>query len=539
MNKKYEDIKNAVGYERLSDDDKDKRSFLSESKSITSQKLQIEQFCKENNINLSSNYFDDGITGLTFEREGWNQLIDTIKQGKVDCVITKDLSRLGRDHSETGYYIEKFFPENNIRYISINDNWDSKYDSVDLILWKLAYNDVYCADISRKIRSVLDSKRKQGLYVGSFAPYGYKKSDKDKHYLVLDPNTSYIVKEAFELAYSGLGTHKIATIFNEKKYITPGIYSGRGKMTTTRDKVGHYWTSGMVRRILCNEMYTGDLVQSKRKKASYKSKKMIRTEQDDWIIVKETHEPLISKEIFNAIQEMLELTSKKYTRLPGEQHMLSKLLICKDCGHRISISWKNPKHHERGRKGVCNFYKKYSKHNVCTPHYIDYDELEEQILSYIKDISIKFLEFLNTPVLIKTHYKNIKIKIEELETRKNKILSEKDKAENILLKLYEDKLNGKVADTIHKILSDKQIDIIESYDKQQIDIEKEIEKLSNQLVNNETNMNNVAKILNSFIDSKLITQDLLHQIIEKIYVGEDNSIDVVFRIKELKGVLEN
>ena len=109
MNKKYEDIKNEVGYERLSDDDKDKRSFSSESESITSQKLQIEQFCKENNINLSSNYFDDGITGLTFEREGWNQLIDAIKQGKVDCVITKDLSRLGRDHSETGYYIESFF----------------------------------------------------------------------------------------------------------------------------------------------------------------------------------------------------------------------------------------------------------------------------------------------------------------------------------------------------------------------------------------------------------------------------------------------
>jgi len=539
VSRKYEDIKNAVGYERLSDEDREKRGFSLESESISSQKLLIEQFCDNHNISMTDNFYDDGITGQTFERDGWNQLVNDIKNGKIDCVITKDLSRLGRDHTETGYYIEKFFPENNIRYISINDNWDSKYDPVDLILWKLAYNDVYCADISKKVKSILDSKKRQGLYVASFAPYGYKKNEDDKHYLVIDPDTAPVVKEAFELAHSGLGTHKIAVIFNEKKYITPGIYSGRGRYTATRAKVGHYWTSGMVRRILTNEVYTGDLAQGKRRKVSYKSKKVIRNEHDEWIIVKGTHEPLVSREIFDSIQEMMEYTSKKYTRLPGEQHLLGKLLICKDCNHRISISWRNPKHHERGRIGVCNFYKKYSKHNVCTPHHIAYEDVEEQVISYVKEISRRYLEFLNTPALIKTYYKKIDVKIKEQELRKNKLLSEKDKAENLLLKLYEDKLSGEVTESMYKTLSEKKTAALEIYNTQLKDIEKEIKKLSIQLVANENKMNNISKLLSDFINSEVLTQDMLSQIIEKIYVGEEDSIDVVFRLKEFESILQN
>lgn len=151
MARTYEDIIKANGYGRLSEEDTNKRNFSLESDSITSQRTLIQQFCNEHKIELNNYLFDDGITGQTFEREGWDNLLKDIEAGKINCVITKDLSRLGRDHSETGYYIEKYFPEHRVRYISINDNWDSKYDSVDMILWKLAYNDVYCADISRKL----------------------------------------------------------------------------------------------------------------------------------------------------------------------------------------------------------------------------------------------------------------------------------------------------------------------------------------------------------------------------------------------------
>lgn len=534
MNRIYEDIKYAVGYERLSDEDKEKNGFSIESESIVSQKLLIEQFCEGHGINLSKDYFDDGITGQTFERDGWNQLVDAIKKGEVDCVITKDLSRLGRDHSETGYYIEKFFPEHKVRYISINDNWDSKYDSVDLILWKLAFNDVYCADISRKIKSVLDSKKKQGLYVGSFAPYGYKKKEEDKHYLEVDTVTARVVKEAFALAHSGIGTHRIAQIFSDKKYPTPGIYSGRGKRTVTREKVGHYWTSGMVRRILMNDVYKGDLTQGKLKKVSYKSKKVVKKDSSEWIVVKNTHEPLVSRETFDDIQKILELTSIKYRKLPGEQHLLAKLLICKDCGHRISISWRNSKHHERGRNGVCNFYKKYSRHDVCTPHYIDYDVLEEQVLDYVKTICNNYLVTINTPTFVQDNYKCIKSKIMELEKLKDKIILDKDKAENIMLKLYEDKLSGEITSSMYKTMFEKKQDAINQLTTQIKNVELEINKLERQLHIDAGKINDTRTLLNKFLNSDIMNQDVIHQIIHKIYVGEEGKIQVVFKIKELQ-----
>lgn len=537
MSRIYEDIKFPRGYGRLSDEDKDKKNFSMESDSISSQRTFIQQFCDERGIKYNDQYYyDDGITGQTFEREGWNQLIKDIESGLVDCVITKDLSRLGRDHSETGYYIERYFPEHNVRYISINDNWDSKYDSVDLILWKLAYNDVYCADISRKVKTILNSKKKQGLYVGSFAPFGYKKCKEDKHVLEIDEEVAYIVKEIFELAYSGLGTTKIAGILNEKKYITPGLYSGRGKNTIIRQQVGDLWTTGMVRRILSNEVYMGDLTQCKIKKVSYKSKKLVKNKRQDWIISQNKHEPLVEREVFHEIQNMLDLTSKKYTRLPGEKHLLSKLIYCKDCNHRISISYKNPKKHENGRCGVCNYYKKYSKYNVCTPHYIDYDELEEQIISYIKRICVNYLDMLDTPALIRDNYKNIKEKIKQIESQKNKIISELDKAENVLINLYEDKLEGKISESVYESLLNKKTSSIDTWKNQIIIFDNELLCLTEQLKKDSTKISDVKTLLNKFIDSNVITQDLIHQIIDKIYVSENDNIQVLFKIEQLKSI---
>ena len=538
MQRTYEDVVNADGYGRISLEDRDKKNFSMESDSISSQKTYIEQFCKEHGIQLKDYLFDDGITGQTFAREGWEDLLKEIENGRINCVITKDLSRLGRDHSETGYYIEKYFPEHRVRYISINDNWDSKYDSVDLILWKLAYNDVYCADISRKVKSILDSKKKEGLYVGAFAPYGYIKHEDDKHQLIPDPEVAPIVKEIFELAYSGVGTCAIATTMTKKGYKTPGIYSGRGRRTITREQVGEIWTSGMVRRILTNQVYCGDLVQSKIKKASYKSKKLIQNSQENWIIVANKHEPLVDREVFNAIQKVLDKTSKKYNRLPGEQHLLSKLLYCKDCGHRISISWRNKKKKEQGRIGYCNYYKKYSKYNVCKPHFIDYDLLENKIIEYLKELCKKYLLYLDTPKLIRESYKNIRDKINQLEVSKNRLIKDKDKAESIMIKIYEDKLNEVVTETVYKIMADKKEKEILSLDNQIKNIENDIKSLQNQLDKDEDKINDIKTILNKFINSSVIEQDLIHQIITRIEVGDDNEIEVFFAISELKSISE-
>ncbi len=538
-NRSYDDIKNAADYERLSLEDKDKKNFSMESESISSQRELIEQFCERHKIAHKNNgYFDDGITGQTFDRENFQRMIRDIENGLIDCVITKDLSRLGRDHSETGYYIEKFFPEHGVRYISINDNWDSKYDSIDMILWKLAYNDVYCADISRKIKSKLDSKKSMGLWMTSFAPYGYIKNPEDKHHLIPDSEIAPIVKECFELAYSGLGNCAIANKFTEKGYLTPGEKCGRHPKKTNKvfNAVGHIWTTGHIRRILSNEVYIGNTVQCKIKKVSYKSKKTVRNAKENWIRVENTHEPLIEKEIFYEIQKRLEKTSKKYNRLPGEGCLLSKLLICKDCGHRISVSWKSSKYHERGKCGVCNYYKKYSKHNVCTPHYIDYDELEEQVLDYIKKIVKIRLEMLDTPRLIRENFKNIQNLINEQE----KILAiqknDLNKAENIVLKMYEDKLNEKITESIFQTLSQKKNLEIEDLKVRIANTKNNIIELKSQLDNSQGNIKQERQIIKRFLESSIITQDTLSLIVDKIYISENDQVDVSFSINQLNEI---
>ena len=323
---------------------------------------------------------------------------------------------------------------------------------------------------------------------------------------------------------------------NEKKYITPGIYSGRGRKTITRDQVGTIWTSGMVRKMLINQVYCGDVVQSKIRKASYKSKKCILNEKENWIIVRDKHEALVSRDMFETIQKRLVETSKKYNRLPGEQHLLSKLLFCKDCGHRISIGWRNSKKHEYGRTGCCNYYKKYSKYNVCSPHFVDYDDLENQVISYLKDICKNYLLFLNTPKLIIEGYKNIREKIHQNESIKTKLLKDKDKTESIALKLYEDKLNESITESMYKMMSVKIETEMLSIQTQIDNIDSEIKRLQKQLEKDDDKIKNTKLILNQFLNSSVITQDLLHQIVNRIEVGENNQIKVFFTIEELKDV---
>lgn len=534
MLRDYGEIKSAAKYGRLSQEDRDKKNF-SESDSISSQRDLINQFCKEKGIKSQFEFFDDGITGLTFERENWQLLIKEIESGNVDCVITKDLSRLGRDHSETGYYIEKYFPEKKIRYISINDNWDSKYDSLDMLLWKLAYNDVYCADISKKIISSLNTKKRLGQYVGSFAPYGYKKDPKDKHRLIIDVETAPIVKEIFEMAYIGMGTCAIANRLNQEKRITPGKYCGRHrkKNQKTWEEVGDIWTTSHVRRILSNEVYIGNIVQSKIKKASYKSKKLIRNNEDNWIRVEGTHEPLVEKEVFELIQSRLKESSKKYTRLPGENCLLSKKLFCKDCGHRISVSWKSSKKHERGKCGMCNYYKKYSKYNVCTPHYIDYDEFEIQILDYIRNELQIVLSQLNTPKIIRENFKNLTSKVDEWQNKVNKIEEQIYKEESMLVKIYEDKLNEVITESMYKTLSERKSKELEAIKEELIKAKGELSFANRQLESNDENIKKVKVLIDKFLKSDYITQDILNLIIDRIDVGENDIIDVKLTIKSL------
>ena len=299
-----------AGYYRLSKEDERSND---ESSSISSQRMIVESFAKFNNFILVREYVDDGYSGGNFDRPGFKQMIEDIEKGRVNCVITKDLSRLGREMYNTGSYIEEYFLENNIRYIAINDSYDSSVGDSMLGI-RLGVNDLYIRDVSKKVCSSFKIKQERGDYIGSFPCYGYKKDPNDKHKLIIDPEAAEIVKRIYNYALQGFGLNTISNRLTEEQIPIPIVYKKepRGKLITDNDGYG-IWKHGTIKNILTSEMYIGNMVQHTYKKQSYRSKKIIRIPKEEQIIVENTHEPIIDKETFDKVQEIMK-TRSRYTR---------------------------------------------------------------------------------------------------------------------------------------------------------------------------------------------------------------------------------
>lgn len=323
----------AALYIRLSREDDDK---LLESESITNQKTLLMQYAQENNIKICDIYIDDGYSGTNFDRPAFKRLINDIELKKVNMVITKDMSRLGRDYIETGNLIEKYFPEKGVRYIALTDNIDTYLDngSSDIAPFKAIMNDMYAKDISKKIRSSLTAKMKEGKYVGGRAPYGYKKDPNNKNHLIVDKEQAQVVKTIYNLALEGLTFFKIAKKLTLMNIKTPAEYYDFNWCNKYNYKLGK-WHSSTIRDILTNKIYTGDLVQHRRVKVNYKVKKVVLNNQNNYIVVKNTHEAIIDKETFAKVQKLI---PKSVGRIEKKEHyLLDGLLYCGDCGHRISV----------------------------------------------------------------------------------------------------------------------------------------------------------------------------------------------------------
>lgn len=298
-------------YCRLSNDDGEKK----ESNSIANQKSILLEYISKMGWNLYDTYVDDGFTGTNFNRPGFNRLIKDIEGGKVGIVLTKDMSRLGRDYIQVGYYIERYFPEKGVGYIALNDNIDTHRDTNgdDITPFKAIINDMYSKDISRKIRSVFDMKRREGKFIGAFAPYGYKKNPKDKGELIIDIEVAPIVKRIFDMYLSGEGLTAIARGLNKENILPPAIEKSKRfeNYNHGRIKIPKWCHSG-VKHVLTNQTYTGDLAQGKSKKVNYKSSKIKRIDKGDWIIVENTHEAIISKKNFSLVQSLLNQGKTNY-----------------------------------------------------------------------------------------------------------------------------------------------------------------------------------------------------------------------------------
>ncbi len=504
-------------YIRLSRDDGN-----IESDSIVSQRSLLNQYVKENNYSVVDEYVDDGFTGTNFERPAFKKMIKDIEAGKINMIITKDMSRLGRDYIGTGELIEKYFPNNNIRYIAINDGIDTFIDNTnnDIAPFKAIINDMYAKDISKKVKTSLYSRMKDGLYVSGRCPYGFMKDPKNKNHLIINEEQAKIVRLIFDLALKGNTYHYIAQELTKRKIKTPASYYNyvwntkcTNSFCLSQDK--GVWVDTTIKAILTNQIYVGDSVQGKTKKINYKLKKIVKNNPKDYIIVPNTHEAIIDRDTFNYVQTLL----PKNVKRPEKKrfYLLDGLLYCGDCNHRITIRYQN----KTGRSyTICDYYRTYSKFHVCTTHTNNYETLEKVILDNIKDVCYKYLDknkIKNIVGDIKFEDNILKLEkqIESLKLINNKLTENLDKT-------YMDRLKGIIDKSQYLRIS-------ENIKKEIDDNKKNIVDLKNKQINlNKIDNKKVEKYINEFLAIENPIRKLIINLIEKIYIYQDRRIDIMF-----------
>ena len=508
-------------YIRLSRDDGN-----IESDSIVSQRSLLRRYVKENNYIVVDEYVDDGFTGTNFDRPGFKKMIQDIELGKINMIITKDMSRLGRDYIGTGELIEKYFPNKNVRYIAINDGIDTFIDNTnnDIAPFKAIMNDMYAKDISKKVKSSLHSRMKDGLYVSGRCPFGYKKDPTNKNHLVVNVEQANVVKLIFDLALKGNTYHFIAQYLTQRKIKTPASYYNYVWNTkcSTECISQEYgvWVDTTIKAILTNRIYTGDAVQGKTKKINYKLKKTVKNNPDDYIIVENTHEAIIDKSTFNYIQTLL----PKNVKRPEKKrfYLLDGLLYCGDCKHRITIRYQN----KTGRSyTTCDYYRTYSKYHVCTTHTNNYEGLENVIIDNIREVCKKYLDknkiknFLDN-LEFEDNTLKIKKQIESLGLINNKLTENLDKT-------YMNMLKG--------IIDEEQYVRVSESLKQEIgNNRKNIDNLKNE--NSESNKIDkklIDKYINEFLSLENLVRELIINLVEKIYIYQDKQVDIIFTFKNV------
>lgn len=430
-------------------------------------------------------------------------------------VITKDMSRLGRDYIGTGELVEKFFPEHNVRYIAVTDNIDTYLDSTnnDIAPFKAIMNDFYAKDISKKIKSSLKAKMKEGKYVGGRTPFGYTKDPDNKNKLVINEEQAIIVKRIFDMSLNGLSYYKIADILTKEKIKTPASYYNFewcGNYNPSLNK----WNSKTIYDILTNRIYTGDLVQNKRNKVNYKVKKVVRNNPKDYIIVENTHEAIIEKNIFNEVQRKLPKNVGRNEK--KEQNLLDGLLYCGDCGHRISVQARRKK--DNKHYTMCNYYRTYMKEHLCTTHSNNYDKLEQLILNNLKELCLKYLDKNKLKEFVIENYKNINTNNneKEIEILSKEINQINDNLDNI----YIDKLNKTITeDQFNRVKNKLEIEL-----DRKITRLNELKKISSEKTNEEKANKEIEKFINKFLTMNNPSRELVSSLIDRIDIFEDKRI---------------
>ena len=510
-------------YARLSRDDE----RAGESVSIENQKEMLARYVREQGWTLYDYYCDDGVSGTTFDRPGLNRLVQDATDHKINLALTKDLSRLGRDYIEAGKYTDFIFPSLGCRFIALNDGVDTiRKNNEMLVILKNVMNDLYARDTSNKIKAVKLSTFKAGKYVGCYAPLGYRKSAADKHILEIDPVTAPVVRRIFDLRLQGNGFRKIALILNAEKVPSPRTFYYMAEGRENRRGETECWNDVTVKTILRNEVYLGHMVQNKTGTVSYKNHKQVSKPESEWIRVENTHEPLISQEVWNAVQRMDNHPARGRSGKSGTVSLFGGLLRCMDCGasmrymrdYRKKTSGKEPEF----KSYVCNRYASGGK-NACSSHYINQKALVQVVLL---DIRCKAMwaqnsrEKLREKILAQKESAG-REKLRTLQAELSAIDRRLPELDRLVQSAYEDKVLGKIPENLC-------VQLLNSYEAERKAKQERRRELTEQLAasrENEQSVDAWLDMVQNYYDLQELDRPTLMRLIQKIEISEKYTVD--------------
>lgn len=509
--KKQQHYKAAL-YCRLSVDD----GNFGGSVSIETQKILLEQYCKDHKITDYKFYCDDGCSGTNFDRPSFKKMLSDIDEGKINLVIVKDLSRFGRNYVEAGMYVQRF-TDSNIRFIAADDNYDSLVNSDDLLFpIKNVVNEMYARDVSKKTKAAKKAKARDGQFIGSKVPFGYKIDPNDRHHLIVDEPAAQVVKRIFRLASEGVGYNKMAKIFREEKVLTPIAYFNLNnpdyfKSDYWRKEFDWHVTS--IRAILNNEVYLGKLVYGKQRNKSMKSKEKVRNPKEDWIVVENCHEPIITQELWDTVHKIL--NAKHRPAKAGEVQMFAGLLYCSDCGHCLTYSQKQRKDGSYHGAYSCWMYKTHGK-EYCASHYITFDTIYELVLIDIQRNLFQYRK--NTDkfksILSRKYQSDSQKQAEQITLEYEQKQKRCEELDKIISRLYEDNVLGRIGDERYESMS-------QSYELEQVEIKKALPILKSkidELKRQSDCADNFINVIKKYTIIDKLDAAILNELIDKILV---------------------
>lgn len=505
-------------YTRLSKEDGNEE----ESNSIETQKIFLTNFVKEKGWQIVKIYVDDGYSGTNFNRPDFQKMLKDIENKEIDCVITKDLSRLGRSYLDCGFYLEVYFPENKIRYIAVNDGVDTLSNmSMDITPFKNILNEMYAKDISVKIKSALNTRFKQGEYISTYAPFGYIKDPNQKNHLIIDKNAEPTIRLIFDLALQGLGVRKIALYLKEHKIMKPSAYMKRNGvigLERCAESGDYNWVENSVRTILRSPVYAGNCATHKRQVVSYKSKKRLSKKPEEWEVVYNTHEGIVTQEEFDLIQKMMN-NRRAPENKDNFENIFGGLIKCADCGYALTKRIPNRMKRPEAIDNViytCNNYRTNGSEK-CSEHAIEARTLVDIVLNDINYYAKKVLDDANIVKKLKKELETItksESKKYQSESKKlNKRLNELDK---LFTNLYEDKVLNKLSERNYLKMSEK-------YQKEQTEILERLNFIESKIKEEESNENNAISFVNlikQYNGIETLDRKILNALIDKIEVTE-------------------